>query len=216
MTTWVIAAPHREDDAALGTSRWVAERTAAHAPDAPLTLIGDHVFRDLFESTLRERAPVSGLAFFGHGEKTELLSAEGEPGALRPLVDSENAHLLAGAWVHAFACWSGDTLAQVVVDAGAEVYVGYQRPLKVEWDPSSVPEVLMQPLIELLTTTTYTLLRGERDGQVLRQAAERSAEVLVEALMALPVSDDDTRLWGYHAVAAQLVSDMVVARREPS
>lgn len=216
MTAWVLAAPHREDDAALETSRWVAEQTATHAPVAPLTLVGSHVVRELFEATLREHGPVSGLAFFGHGEKNELLGADGEPGALRPILDPHNAHLLARAWVHAFACWSGEALANVAVSAGADIYVGYQRPLKVEWSPSQVPDAIAQPLVDLLTCTTYRLLHGEREAPTLRAAAEQAAEALVEALTNLPASDADTYLWGYYAAADQLVSDMVVVRSGPS
>lgn len=63
-----------------------------------------------------------------------------------------------------------------------------------------------------MTTTTLALLEGERDERALRARASRAADEFFVALEAVP-DEERTRGWIWlHALAQQLVDDMIVTR----
>jgi len=64
-----------------------------------------------------------------------------------------------------------------------------------------------------VTSTTLALLAGDREERSLRARASRAADAFFLALEALP-DGQRTRGWMWlHALAQQLVDDMIVARR---
>lgn len=212
MITWLVVAPMRSDDDSLPNSEWVAQTTLRHVLSAPIVLSGETATRSNFERIVGEHQPLTGMAFFGHGAEDRLYDAERPPKATGPaLLDHDNIGLLVNCWIHAFACWSGVKLAHRAVVQGVEIYVGYRRPLDVAWEfpPSAASE-----FENLVTATTKSLLAGERDEHQLQANAARAADEFVLALERIP---EKTRSRGWiwlHALAAQLVDDMVVAKAQ--
>ncbi len=210
MTGWLIVAPERAGADALAATAWIARETAARAPSAPGTLAGVGAVRAAFEEHLAARDDIVGIAFFGHGADDRLFDADRPAFADGPaLLDRENLGKLRGLWVHAFACWSGKQLAAHAIAEGVAIYVSYRRPLDAGW---AFPPSAAQEFIELVTSTTLALLAGDRDERSLRVRASHAADMFVLALEALP-DDQRTRGWMWlHALAQQLVDDMIVAR----
>lgn len=211
MSTWLVVAPQRAEDEALQRSAWIAEQTMTLAPLRPLTLLGGEATRAAFGAKVQEVPTLLGVAFFGHGGEDRLFDAERAPGALEPaLLDTENAGLLAGRWVHAFACWSGKTLATRAVLQGATIYVGYDQPLDAGWQ---CPPPAAAEFAALTSCVTLALLAGERDPRVLRGAASRAADAFVEALNAIPDSESIQGWMWLHKLAQDLVDHLVVVHR---
>ena len=208
MTAWLVIAPERADDDALRNSAWIAQCTIRCAKIAPATLAGAGAVRAAFERHVAATPGLAGLAFFGHGAEDRLFDAERAPRADGPgLLDSSNVALLRGCWVHAYACWSGKTLAAQAVEQGITIYVGYRRPLDAGW---TCPPWAEQALVDLVTCTSLALLAGER---TLRANASRAADVFVTAPEAAPDAPTWPGWMWLHALSQQLVDDMVVARR---
>lgn len=211
MTLWLLVAPERDLDEALARTAWIARETAARAATSPIILAGTGAVRAALEQHLLGTAALSGLAFFGHGAEDRLFDAdrpEKEDGPA--LLDGDNVGRLQGLWVHAFACWSGKQLAKEAVERGVTIYVGYNRPLDAGWQfpPSAAPEFL-----DLVTCTTLALQEGERDERALLARASRAADAFVLQLEALP-DEVRTRGWMWlHALAQQLVDNMIVTRQ---
>jgi hypothetical protein len=209
MTSWLVVSPQREDDEALRATAWVARKTIDHAEEPPESLLDSAATRENFERSLAENPGLAGIAFFGHGGEDRLFSADRAPESEGPaLIDPENVALLRGRWVHAFACNSGKELACHAIRSGAQIYVGYRRPLDAGWD---CPPSAEHQFIRLVTSTTLALLSGERDERTLRSKVSAAADDFFEALEALP---DDQRSKGWmwlHALSQQLVDGMVVA-----
>ena len=214
MMQWMIVAPHRDDDEGLGRSRWVAMETFIRVfrPASPVKVFlqnGDAI-RATFEVTLQNNPDIEGLAFFGHGAEDRLFDANRPPKTNGPaLLDSDNLHMLRGKWIHAFACWSGKKLAIEAVLNGISIYVGYRRPLDVGW---AFPPSATNEFKNLVTCTTRALASGERDERALQTNASRAADEFFIALESIP---DEHRSSGWiwlHALAQQLVDDMVVCR----
>jgi hypothetical protein len=209
VSAWLVVAPERADDAALSSSAWIARATIRRAPVAPATLTGTDAVRAIFEQHVAGTPGLTGVAFFGHGAEDRLFDADRVPQADGPgLLDSGNVALLRGCWVHAFACWSGKTLAAHAIEQGIAIYVGYRRPLDVGW---SSPPSAEREFVELVTCTTLALLAGERDERTLRAKASRAADDFVEALEALPDAQKSQGWLWLHALAQQLVDNLVVA-----
>lgn len=210
MTKWLVVAPERPDDDALAATAWIARETMARASIAPMMLTGIDAVRAAFEQRLKESAELAGLAFFGHGAEDRLFDADRPALAKGPaLLDLDSVGRLRGFWVHAFACWSGKQLAAHALAQGVAIYVGYQRPLDAGWEfpPSAAPE-----FIELVTSVTFALLMGDRDERSIRARASRAADNFFLALEALP-DEQRTRGWMWlHALAQQLVDDMIVTQ----
>ena len=210
MTSWLVVSPLRDDDVALRATDWIARKTIECAAETPESLLDSAATRADFERRLAENPGLAGIAFFGHGGEDRLFGAERAPGAAGPaLIDPDNVTLLRGRWVHAFACNSGQILAHLAVRSGAQIYVGYHRPLDAGWD---CPPSAEQQFLRLVTCTTLALLSGERDERTLRRTVSAAADDFFEALEALP---DEQRSGGWlwlHALSQQLVDDMVVAR----
>lgn len=210
MTVWLMVAPEHPDDEALPNTAWIAQQTIATAPRAPIALTGRGAVRLTFERLVSATPALEGVAFLGHGFEDRLFDADRVPCADGPaLLDADNIALLRGCWVHAFACWSGLTLAAKAVAQGVAIYVGYHRSLDAGWEfpPSATPE-----FVELVTCTTRALLAGERDERALRANASRAADDFYLALEALPDAQRSRGWMWLHALAQQLVDDMVVAR----
>lgn len=204
---WLVVAPQREDDESLKTSAWVAEKTCAQAAVAPRALLGERAVRATFEATLGE-TPCAGVAFFGHGQADRLLDAACAPGtAESALLDVDNAHRLAGCWIHAFACLSGQLLAHRAVLRGVEIYVGYHRPLDVGW---ACPPPAEERFIALATAVTLALQAGERDARTLRALASTAADSFIEALLAVPQPEEIVGWMWLHKLAQDLVDSLVV------
>lgn len=212
MTSWLVLAPERPDDDTLPVTAWIARQTLARASQTPDVLTGDAAVRSAFERYVAAQPNLGGVAFFGHGAGDRLFDANRPPMAAGPaVVDGENIALLRGCWVHALACDSGSSLAISAVEQGVAIYVGYCRPLDAGWE---FPPSAEREFIDLVTHTTLALLSGERDERALRSGASHAADAFVLALEELP---DNRRTKGWmwlHALAQQLVDDMVV-RRSP-
>lgn len=210
MTSWLVVSPLRDDDEALRATAWVARKTIEHATEAPESLLDGAAMRANFEQHLAATPELAGIAFFGHGGEDRLFGAERAPETDGPaIIDLGNVALLRGRWVHAFACNSGKTLAHHAIDSGAQIYVGYRRPLDAGWD---CPPSAEQEFIHLVTCTTLALLSGERDERALRRLVSAAADAFFDALEALP-DEQRSRGWMWlHALSQQLVDDMVVAR----
>jgi hypothetical protein len=175
-----------------------------------LTLTGAQAVRAALEARVSESPNLTGLAFFGHGGEDRLFDADRAPAMDGPaLLDRTNVGLLRRCWIHAFACSSGKTLADQAIANGIAIYVGYRCALDVGW---AFPPPAEREFVDLVTCTTLALLAGERDERALRRQVSRAADQFVDALGSLP--DGDTwRGWMWlHALAQQLVDDMVVAR----
>lgn len=210
MTAWIVVAPERDDDDALAQSAWIARQTMVASP-SPVTLVGASAVRAAFENLVGKHGGLRGVAFFGHGVDDRLFDADRAPGADGPaLLDVDNVALLRECWVHAYACRSGAALADMAVERGVAIYVGYCRPLDTKW-PSPLPSPIEEALTALVTAVTLALLAGCRDERQLLAAADRAASVLVERLLALPDEHYPPFMW-LNVLAQELVDHMVVRR----
>lgn len=208
MKPWLLVAPERPDDTSLPAASRIARETAARAPLGPTVLAGRGAVRAAFEGLLDATPGLAGLAFFGHGADDRLYDADRPPEGKGPaLLDRENVSRLRGFWIHAFACWSGNALATHAVESGAEIYVGYKRPLDAV---TEVPADVVEAFLALVTTTTLALVQGERDERALRGRASLAADDLYLVLETLP--DDTPGLIWLYPLAEALVDDMIVAR----
>ncbi|MEZ4389750.1 MAG: hypothetical protein R3A48_01540 [Polyangiales bacterium] len=208
MSAWLLIAPSRDDDAALAATRWISEVTRERATPAPRALLGHEAVRGGMEEMLRADPSLRGVAFFGHGAEDRLFGADRAPGAPGPSrLDAQNVALLDGRWVHAFACLSGLSLARRAARAGAEIFVGYRRPLDAGW---SAPPSAPTSFADVVTSTTLALLQGQRDERELRANVSRAVDVFFEDLESVPDDDRSPGWMWLYALAQQLVDDMVV------
>lgn len=198
MMMWVVFAAWREDDKALWNSHWVARQTLRRIQEPANVLEREAAVREALESALREPA-VEGLALFGHGCPHAAFGSD-----RCEALDARNLELVKDKWVHAFACLTGEELA--LSATSAEIFVGYNTSLVVEWSVEDLPPELRELLAKLVTVTTAALFEGVRDKKELQRRAENAA--------------DDVALWlnenmpegslGVGVLTDQLVTRMVV------
>ena len=209
MSVWLVLAPERDDDENLTRSAWVAQQTMARAPHPPNALLAGKATRTEFARHVATTPGLEGIAFFGHGADDRLFDADRPPKSTGPsMLDAENAHLLSGCWVHAFACLSGRTLGQHAVDGGASIYVGYRRPLDVGW---LIPPPAEPAFADLVSCITLALLDGERDERTLRQRVSKAVDGFYDAFdRAVPDTHAVPGSMWLPVLAQQLVDEMVV------
>lgn len=200
MTAWLIFAAWREDDDALWNSHWIAEQTARLSPHAPTILARDDAVREALEAALG-RAEIQGVALFGHGRPDAVMGSD-----RREALDLANLHLLHRRWAHAVACLTGKVLVPAATHA--DVFVGYDVPLIVNWTVADLPAELSDRITEMVTATTLGLLQGLRTKVDLQRNAARAAEAVSEWL--LENADEGDHL-GVHILAQQLVERMVLS-----
>lgn len=199
MSPWVVVAAHREGDAALDNSRWMAREVAARAQDDARLLQGDEVTRERVEELARRGVP--GLACFGHGTSE---AANGSDG--RGALDKANVGLLRGAWLHLVTCRSGQRLVRVAAQEGASCAVGYDTSITVQWDPGTIEPRVLAALAEFVSCITLALARGEADPRRLRELADARARD-VEALLQ---DDGPGAGFGVSLTVTQMVDRLVV------
>jgi hypothetical protein len=202
MASWLIFAAWTDNDAALWNSRWMAQQTARLAPDAPLRIEGDEATRSALELALDD-ADLGGIALFGHGEPHAVMGSNKVEA-----LDLANITRVGRRWVHAMACNCGKELVAAAAPH-AEIFVGYQVSLIVEWTLEDLAEELRERLAHLVTATTLALLGGVRSKPELMRRASAAADDLIEWLL---TNTSDNEYLGLHVFAQQLVDRMVVSR----
>lgn len=196
-------------------SHWIAERTIEALQTKLLgaevvVVAGD---LDAAQVTDAMMGPHEGLAYFGHGRERVLylrLDHTRDPPAPLPLLDAQQIHLLRGRWFHAFACLSGHSLSWDALRAGVSAYLGYDRPITVEFDPEALPAELLALLSELATEATLLLACGERDAKVIRARVRSASDRLCAWLTAVERVEIP---WHAHA-ALSLLAHTLHARME--
>ncbi|MEZ4393344.1 MAG: hypothetical protein R3A48_19840 [Polyangiales bacterium] len=157
----VILDADAPDDEALENSHWVAEQTARSLE--PLRVLrGEAVTRESTEATLQDSA-VTGVVYCGHGRDDALVAPAG------PVLDAANLHLVGPRWIHAFACNSGNVLSVSARREGVGAYLGYNRPVNVEWTVDELPPEVVEILREIVTAASIALHRGERSRRAIRR-----------------------------------------------
>lgn len=211
MTTWLVLAPEREGDEALANSAWIAHHTISRTSPSPLSLLGVVAVRRRFEELVARTTDLSGVAFFGHGAQDRLFDAERTPNDPNgpTVLDFKNISLLKDRWVHAFACWSGQSLAHHAVSCGVSIYVGYAQPLDVGW---SVPPPAESEFIAMVTCMTMALLEGIRDERTLRARMSQAADDFFVALESTPGADQRPGWMWLHKLSQDLVDHLVVVQ----
>lgn len=208
MASWVLFAPRTEEDQSLWNSHWIAQETAKKAPSPPLRIEREHAVRASLEAAIGRREDQSmmsgsallGVALFGHGTKEAILGSDDNPA-----LDLRNIHMLARRWAHAVACWTGKELVPAATDA--ELFVGYDAPLLVDWNVEDLPSGLRDRLSALVTATTIALLDGVRAKEELMRRVSQTADDLTEWL------EDYGEDYGeLRDLAEQLVNRMVTSR----
>lgn len=204
MTAWLVVAPHRDGEAALDGSLWVAERTIADAPTPPRALLRGEATRAGFDALVASCAPIAGIAFFGYGEGACLLGADHAP-----LLDKGNVHQLFRCWIHAYACMAAWELGALAEQHGALIFVGYEVEVAAPSPVGLTPEVT-KAFARLATAVTFALAGGETQEQPLRRAASDAAEHLLHTMAdhapaADPMTDIHLRL-----LARQLVDHLCI------
>ncbi len=155
------------DDPALENSHWVAAQTAFVLADRCRVVTGTSVTRSVVEENLADSACV-GFAYFGHGRNDALVAPTGV------VLDLQNLARVGPRWLHAFACNSGNTLAMSAPREGAGAYLGYNRPVIVEWTVDDLPDELVRILREVVTVSTRLLAEGARSRGALRRAVREA------------------------------------------
>lgn len=154
-----------------------------------------------------------GCVFVAHGRlgstvrkvNDAIMGADGSPA-----LDSENADLFAGAWIHALVCHGGTELAAQVVHRGARCFAGYRGPLLVEWNISEIPVQIREHLSALIASTTTLLARGICEQNTLRKHAQMHADEILSWCMEQPA---DSPLAGLEYTVQQLAQVVLIARR---
>ena len=160
MTVLVIDAD-AVGDAALENSHWVAVQIAGVLAPAVETHRGAEATRVSLERAMSERA-YTGFVYCGHGRNAALVHA-GEH-----LLDLSNVGLVGGRWFHAVACNSGTTLALTAFAQGG-AYLGYHRPVIVEWTVAGLPPEVLSILQDIVTVATLDLKQGVRSRSAIRR-----------------------------------------------
>lgn len=198
MMTWLIFAAWAEDDLPLWNSHWIARQTARLAASPPRVIERAEATREALEEALANEE-TGGLALFGHGRPDAILGSDG-----REALDLANLHLLKNRWAHAIACNAGREL--VPAGAHADVFVGYDVSLIVEWTLEDLPEALRDRIAHMVTATTLGLVEGLRS----RVELQRRAEIAAEAVVVWLLENTDEGYLGIHILAQQLVQNMIV------
>lgn len=163
MTVVILDADRTDDpeDKALENSHWVAEQIAAVLVSPTITIRGEALTRGRLEEALRD-AQHAGVVYCGHGRDGELRQC-GEA-----LLDITNLEQIGARWFHAFACNSGNRLA---LSAGPFVaaYLGYHRPVIVEWTVDGLPDEVRAILRDIVTAATLNLESGVRSRSAVRR-----------------------------------------------
>lgn len=199
---------HRE---ALRASRWVAERTAERVPGQ--ALFQERISRQHLSEAL---ANATGLAFFGHGGEVRAFTPDQrdlnekylDGGHAEPLLDRHNTDLLAGRWLHAFACRAGTTLPDHAIAGGATCAVGYECAVIMNWTPEGVealPSEIRAAFVALTTGVTLALAGGEVVAAALKGAIVEAQGQLISWCDEYPGEAE-----GIEILAQQLLARMVV------
>ncbi len=203
-------------DDRLDVAHWMATETQTAlnaARQSAQHLEGKTASRAGLETAATKQSP-TGVAFFAHQRS---LDAEGRP-TLPPNIlgadgelafDEENAHVLAGCWVHAVACRSAPVLADAAVRRGVSLFVGYRPVLNVEWDPEALSTVLQRLVGRLVTAVTLKLAANEREKCALEREAEEAA-MNVQAY----IDGHPTEETGWLAAFANAMGRLYVASSE--
>lgn len=165
--TVVLFDANAPGDAALENSHWVAAQTAIVLSDRCRVVTGTAVSRAAVEERFSDTACV-GFAYFGHGRDDALIAPTGV------VLDLQNLAGVGPRWFHAFACNSGNTLAMSAPREGVGAYLGYNRPVIVEWTVDDLPDELVRILREVVTVSTRLLAEGARSRKALRRAVREA------------------------------------------
>ncbi len=163
MTVLVLDAdlPGDPDDRALENSHWVAEQIAAALASPTSTIRGVELTRARVDAELGSDAH-TGVVYCGHGRDGELHQCR------EVLLDLANLECVGQRWFHAFACNSGNRLA---LSAASQVsaYLGYHRPVIVEWTVEGLPDEVLIILRDIVTAATLDLESGVRSRSKIRR-----------------------------------------------
>jgi hypothetical protein len=156
---------------------------------------GAEASRAMFEQHVEG---LQGVVVVGHGGPTALVTKSGQP-----LLDRSNVSVIRGRWLHAFACRTGQILADAAVVDGAEAYAGYSCPLFVDAVTEAHLARLGEPFECLLTETSACLAEGVRDARVIQQRLS----ALVDE-----IELDDADFMTVGILADQLLSRLILRR----
>ena len=170
--TVVVVDAYDASDPALVNSHWVAERTAHRLGAVAHSLQGSAVTRTQVEQHLKD-ASVTGVVYCGHGRADALVYAG------NAVFDLHNLATIGPRWFHAFACNSGNRLALTAPREGVDVYLGYNRPVVVEWTVEHLPEALATVLEDIVTVATLRLHQGVRSRRDLANAVETAYDAWI-------------------------------------
>lgn len=170
--TVVVVDAYDASDPALVNSHWVAERTAHRLGPVARSLLGDAVTRTQVAQHLAD-ASVTGMVYCGHGSADALCYAG------NAVFDLLNLVTIGPRWFHAFACNSGNSLALTAPREGVDAYLGYNRPVVVEWSVEQLPEALAAVLEDIVTAATMRLHQGVRSRRDLANAVEAAYDAWI-------------------------------------
>ena len=167
MTVLIIDAD-APGDAALENSHWVAGQIAAVLVPDVVTHRGAEATRATLESAMRHEV-YTGFVYCGHGRDAALVHAD------EHLLDLSNVGLVGRRWFHAFACNSGNTLA-LTASEQVGAYLGYHRPVIVEWTVANLPPDVLEILRTIVTVATLALQQGVRSRAVIRRRVRAAVD----------------------------------------
>lgn len=213
MSLVVLAPSAPNPDDGLHVSRWVADRVLGE-----LELSGTASHRLLDMEATRERlllaadAGPEGLLAFSHGGEEGLSSVEA--GRHHPLLTLSDLSRWSGRWIYAFACRSGEHLADAAIAAGVARFAGYRGALHVDWDPDQLPDELV-PLVErMVVTAALRVARRDRDVRKIQAELSPIADQIIDWIdlnlePGADLSDPRGVRW-LQATAHQLVNNLVL------
>jgi len=160
MATIIIARP-RFDAATTFLFEWADDvidyiKQNRVAGDRLVDIQRSAVTRDRITTVLNSNRDNNGLYFhFDHGQYKELIGHNRDI-----VIDMDNAGILKGYGVYAFACESARILGREAVKAGARCYLGYKEPFGfIITKLDDFRRVAVEPAIALVAGKTFAEAR---------------------------------------------------------
>jgi hypothetical protein len=195
-------------DPSLVNSHWAAQVTIERLcrEDAVLEHVSGAEFQRQDVLARLSDITLDGFLFFGHGRAHVLFRdlEDDDPKKPIPLFAIEDLSAVGRRFFATFACWSGLGLATAASASGVGAYLGYREPLRVNWVPERLPDVVRNMLGLLCTEGGYLIASGERSRRVVRARIRTRADEVLEYL-----DQGDAILdWAEHVGIMMLATDL--------